>query len=432
MILGKKSAAKSISLLWLGSIAGAGCAFITQVILARELGPASFGVFAAVLSMIMLVTPLAGFGVGSFWLKAFGQEGWAAQRWFHKSFLFISLTTFFVIIALMAWAFLGPHDSLTTFLITVMTFYLLGQLVVDLVSAKLQLEESYLRLAIWQFLPHLLRLLIIVFFAYIVTTQLTLNIAVYAYALISLCVFGLGAWLLSQLYIGKLRLKGHGDKSKSPDYQIKSVKLRDIASQSWPFGFAGIFYLIYFQSAVILLKYLVGDEAAGIYNVAIIILVAVYMLPSVIYQKFLLPKMHRWSNNDRKMFYQVFRVGNWGMLILGVVAMILIWLFAPFGIKSLFGAEYQGAIMPLMILAFAVPLRFVSTSVGAVLVTQEHMQKKVCYMGIVALINVIFCLILIPVYGVIGAAIATTISDIVLLLFYFLGSKHVFLKSEKV
>lgn len=427
-----KSAAKAISLLWLGSIAGAGCAFLTQVILARELGPTNFGLFSAVLSMIILVTPLAGFGVGSFWLKAFGQEGWAAQRWFHKSFVFISLTTFLVIIALMAWAFLGPHEALTTFLINVMTFYLLSQLVVDLVSAKLQLEESYFRLALWQFLPHLLRLLIIVFLAYIVTTQLTLNIAVYAYALISLCVFGLGVSLLWQLYIGRFRLKGHGDKLIIPKYQITSVKLIDVVSQSWPFGFAGIFYLVYFQSAVILLKYIEGDEAAGIYNVAIIIMVAVYMLPSVIYQKFLLPKMHRWSNSDRQMFYKVFRVGNRGMLVLGIVAMILIWLFAPLVIKSLFGTEYQGAIMPLMILAFAVPLRFVSTSVGAVLVTQEHMREKVCYMGIVALINVIFCLILIPDYGVIGAAIATSLSDLVLLFLYFLGSKRVFLKSEKV
>ena len=146
--MGRKQAIKAISLLWLGSILGAGCAFLTQMLLARELGPDAFGVFAAALAMVVLVTPLASFGIGAFWLKAFGQEGWAAVRWLRESLKYTLITTLLVLSALFTWAMFGPHDETTRNLLMVLSVYLLGQVAVELVSAKLQLEERYLALAL--------------------------------------------------------------------------------------------------------------------------------------------------------------------------------------------------------------------------------------------------------------------------------------------
>ena len=159
----KKQAAKTISLLWLGSILGGGCAFLTQVLLARELGPATYGLFAAALGMVTLVSPLASFGVGGFWLMVFGQEGWQAVRWLRGSFSFTAITIFLVLVALFSWAVLGPHDETTRGLLLLLSVYVLGQVAVELVSAKLQLEERYLALTMWQFLPNMLRLSLVAY-----------------------------------------------------------------------------------------------------------------------------------------------------------------------------------------------------------------------------------------------------------------------------
>ena len=70
----KKKAFNALALLWLGTLIGAGLAFLTQIILARKLGSEYFGMFSAVLAMVTLVTPLAGFGISQLWLKVFGQE----------------------------------------------------------------------------------------------------------------------------------------------------------------------------------------------------------------------------------------------------------------------------------------------------------------------------------------------------------------------
>jgi O-antigen/teichoic acid export membrane protein len=422
--MSKKHAIKSISLLWMGSLIGAGCAFLTQVILARQLGPSDFGIFSAALATTNLLAPLAGFGIAAYWLKVFGEEGWKATRWLKGSFKFVILSTLAVLLLLVSWALFGPNDTLTTTLLLILTIYILGQVAIELVSSKLQLEENYIHLAFWQFSPHLARLLLVGIIIYTMTNLVTSQIIAYIYAGVSLLFLIIGSIFLFRMYQGSFSLVGHKHTEEPiKEDNINSPSILQVASQSWPFGLAGIFYLIYFQSDIILLKYLSSAESAGIYNVAFVIMAAVYLFPSVVYQKFLLPKIHRWANHARTHFYHIYRIGNIWMVSFGLIAMFSLWIILPWFIPFLFGPEYHDAIKLLIILSFAVPIRFLATSIGSTLVTQDHMRKKVKYMGIVALLNIILNIILIPVHGAIGAAITTVFSDIVLLLLYYTASK---------
>jgi len=425
---GKVAAFRAISFLWLGSIIGAGCAFLTQVILARELGPTTFGVFAAALSTVTLLSPLAGFGIAQYWLKVFGHEGWHAMRWLPGSFRFIGLSTAIVFLFLLVWGKLAPHDALSASILLILSFHVLGQLSVELVSAKLQLEERYLNLALWQVLPHLARLILVVMLAYAATNLLSAQYAAYTYAIVASIFFVSAVWLLSRMYGGAFELKGHAIPQEAEVLsKLDFPGMFQVAAQSWPFGVAGLFYLVYFQSDIILLRYMTGAEIAGIYNVAFTVMVAVYLLPSVVYQKFLLPKMHRWAHSDREKFYQVYRQGNIVMLVLGLLAMLAIWLLAPWGVALLFGQNYRQSVGLLMVLAVSAPVLFTASSVGATLVTQTHMKIKVKCMGAVAGINVILNLLLIPPYGAYGAAVATIISNVSLLaIYYFYAERLVF------
>jgi O-antigen/teichoic acid export membrane protein len=429
----KKALFRAVSYLWLGSIIGAGCAFLTQVILARGLGPEEFGVFAAALGTVTMLAPLAGFGISQYWLKVFGHEGWLAMRWLKGSFRFIGVSTVTVLLLLLIWARLGPHDALSATILLVLSCHVLGQLAVELVSSKLQLEERYLNLAFWQALPHLSRLIVVVVLAYGATNLLSAQAAAYSYAAVALVFFVGAVRLSSRLYRGAFALKGHQPLETSATTSKAPVPgMFQVAARSWPFGVAGLFHLIYFQSDIILLRYMTGAEVAGVYNVAFTVMVAVYLLPGVIYQKFLLPKIHRWAHHDRARFYQVYRQGNVAMLILGIFAMTAIWLLAPWGVVTLFGRSYHGAVGLLMILAVSAPILFLASSVGATLVTREHMKSKVQCMGMVAGINIVLNILLIPPYGALGAAVATVISNLALLaIYYFYAEKLVFSDLEK-
>lgn len=427
--MSKKRAIKTISLLWASSLLGAGFAFLTQIILARQFGPDGFGVFMAALMTVTMLAPLAGFGVPQLWLKVFGKEGWGATRWLDSSFRFVVFSSMLVLIVIVVWAIIGPHDQLTTKLLIVLSLYVLGHVTIELVSAKLQLEERYLSYSFWQFLPHLIRFSsIFVLFVWL-TDLMTVQYVALIYGVVAIFLVVFGCLQLVYMSRKKFQLKGHGLNQNTECAQTVFPTIKTIIEQSWPFGMAGLFVFIYMQSDIILVKYITGAEAAGQYSVAFSVMAAVYLLPTVIYQKFLLPKIHRWANHDRERFFQVYRQGNMIMLVLGMIAMLAVWVLSEWGILFLYGIEYFESINLLNILALCAPLYFLATSVGATLVTQDHMKRKVKCMGLVALINIILNIVFIPSYGAAGAAVSTVISNVILLLTYYVTfRKYVFAK----
>ena len=86
---------KTISLLWIATLFGGLCAFFTQVIIAKNLGPANLGIFAAVLTFVTILSSFAGAGVELYWPKIFGKEGWRALRWLPGSYKLIFCRTKF-------------------------------------------------------------------------------------------------------------------------------------------------------------------------------------------------------------------------------------------------------------------------------------------------------------------------------------------------
>ena len=424
-----RKARGAVSLLWFGSLVSAGLTFLTQVVLARELTSAGYGQFAAALATVTLLAPLTGFGVAGLWLKVFGAEGWGAVRWLLSSFRFVMLTTAMALLSLAAWAAWGPNDASMRQLLYLLLPVIVGHLFIQLVSCKLQLEERYRTLAVWQLLPNLARLLLVLMIVLIMVAPLSLNIVAVVYALVALATIIAGFPHLRSMAQRRFTLKGHPNPTTVEIERLAMVppprmRVFDIAQGAWVFGLGSMFHLVYFQSDVILLKYLVGNEPAGIYNVAFIVMTAAYLLPGIIYQKFLLPKIHRWANHDRARFLRVYRVGNGIMLLLGCGTTVGILLLAPLIVPLLFGKAYQEAADLLAVLAFCAPMRFLASSVGATLATQEHMQRKCGYMGAAAVVNVLLNLLLIPTYAAKGAAIATVLSEITVLALYLLGARR--------
>src|SRR5690349_20248448 len=96
-----------ISFLWMGTICAAVFQFLSQIFLAKTLGPESYGSFAAAYAVVATIAPLAGFGVYRFLLRAFGEEGWEAIRWVPSAIKFAGISTAAVIFALISsiWFF---------------------------------------------------------------------------------------------------------------------------------------------------------------------------------------------------------------------------------------------------------------------------------------------------------------------------------------
>lgn len=422
-----KRAVQSVAALWLGALLGGVLAFATQTILARVLGVAEFGSFSAALASVTLVAPLAGFGLGGFWLNVFGKEGWVALRWLPDSFRFSAISTALTVLVLWIWAWIGPHERRTTYLLLVLTVHVFGQLALELTSAKFQLEGRHLRLALLQTSAHVLRFAGVLLLLIIAGQEaFSAEVAALTYAAVALLISFVGGYELVTMARGRLLLEGHDSASltNTPDTTERPGAFR-VASLAWPFGLAGVLYLIYYQSDLVLLRYFVNESAVGFYNAAVVVMTAIYLFPSALYQKFLLPRLHRWAYHDAVKLQMVYSVGNFSMVVVGSVILIVLWLLAPFVLPWFFGREYIDAVPLVRILALGLPLFFLASSSGAVLVTRHHIRVKVGIMALTALFNVILNLFLIPAYGASGAAVATVLSYGLLSMLYVHNSRRV-------
>lgn len=390
--------------------------FAAQVFLTRALPPEDYGALNAALAAITLASPLAGFGVGKYWLRIFGAHGWSGMAWVRPSIALAAMGTTTAALLVSAWSQLSALDPSISLVAVVLLPTLILYPASETVYAKLQIEADYTGLSLRQLLPNLVRL-------GVASLALALGLQLLEVATLlsaSLTVLALLFMRsVAKAGSGGLHLAGHGPRPEQVD--ARPPTLSQIGQAAWPFTLSGLFYLVYYQSDIVLLGWLAGPEAAGVYYVAFAVMAAVFMVPSVLHQKYLLPKLHRWVEHDKPKLLAVYRFGNGATLALGVVIGALVFALAPFAIDLVFGPDYTVAGRVVQVLALAIPGRYLATSVGAVLATEDNMRRKVWLMGLSAVVNVTLNVLLIPGHAMIGAAMATVISETVLLVSYLIA-----------
>ena len=421
-------------LIILGATALASLAnFAVQLVLARTLGPNEFGAFCFALAIVTLIGPLATFGIGSWWLRVFGEEGCAAQRWVKPSLKFSALISFTVITILIGWALLGPHDSRTGLLITILTGIVLSQVVIDLVSVKFQLESNYNGLAAWMLISHPPRLVGLLLMVFYVPFPSSLQVA-FLYLAISIVVVLTGCFHLARFYKGSLRFAEQHETTYSVTIEgyLKEPSLKSILVRTTPFGLEGFLFLVYYQTDLILLSYLDNKETVGFYGVSVVFIAAVCLLPSVLYQKFLLPKIHRWSYDDGNKFKAF--IGKGGILLFlgGLPITLIIWCGAPYLIQLFLGEEYLPSISLLMVMSLAIPFRYLAVHLGNVLCTRDLIWTNLRITGFTAILNVFLNFLLIPQYGGTGAAYATVVSYVFLAVLFAVAVQKNFWMNSRI
>ncbi|MGH8086360.1 MAG: lipopolysaccharide biosynthesis protein [Lysobacter sp.] len=409
---GLRRAAVALSSLSLATAVGAGMVFLTQTILARQLGAADYGLFASSLATVTIVAPLAGFGLSRFRLMVYGVEGWGADRWLRSTLRFSAITTALALAIVVACAFTIAPGTATRFTLLVLLPVILALLATDLVGNKLRLEERYHALSGWLLLIPGGRLAIASLL--LLVPALDVSFVAVGYGLLSLAIFAFGAPAMVALMRGEVALHGHGPRPATPKSAV-APGIATLWSQSWVYGVTALLYPVFFQVGTVLLKYLDSNVQAGLFGIAMAVMSAIYLIPSTIYQKYLLSKLHRWAVHDKPKFRQVYRQGIAGMFGLGLLVGATLALLAPWLVPVAFGQQYRGVVAVLLVLALCPPLRFLSTAVGAALLNRPQMGYRVRAMALAALVTVVFNVVLIPHYHALGAAFATIGGEIALL-----------------
>lgn len=399
--------------------------FIVGIIIARNLQPDTYGFFASTLATVTLFFSFSHLGIAQFWLKKTGKFGWRVRNLFYPSMLIVLKSMFLSILTIILIGVFVSHNDSEKFATILLSFHLIGLTTVELLVAKYQLEQKYDRIALFQLVPNLIRLIfiLVIFYVFNHISILTIACTYFIVSIITPIIF----WKdFANLSYGKIDLKNHHDKNES---QLK-LSQKQIIKSSVPFALAGFFHFIYYQSDIILVKYLSSNSQAGYYSGAVLIFSSIMLIPTVIYQKYLMPKIHFWFNHDKSFFVNFFKKSSVYMFIIGTMFFLLVYFNAEKIILFVFGKNYFDSIHLIKLLSISLPISFLSANLGATLVTDKTIRKKAKIMGFIAITNIFLNLMLIPSFDAKGAAYATLICNVLLFVFYFLESNK-FMLSER-
>ena len=195
--------------------------------------------------------------------------------------------------------------------------------------------------------------------------------------------------------------------------------IRVMVSYGWPLLPGFLIGYISDWGDHVLLRYFMSDDSVGIFYTANRIFVAVLAISTPL-STLLLPKFigQRNMNPDIEkeflgsIFPTLFVL--WALIIIPTLVVL------PFIFAWVVGTEYEEATTSFVVLSIAVPGSLLATICGVFFDAQGRMFRSVViYHSIMVVANIAISIILIPRYGVIGAAIGTAVSYIFVQLLYF-------------
>lgn len=180
-----------------------------------------------------------------------------------------------------------------------------------------------------------------------------------------------------------------------------------------PFGIAGVFAAIIFQTDTVMLSIMKGDAAVGWYNAAYRLVLGTLFIPAAFVSS-IYPVLSRFFISAKDSLVMTYEKSFKFLATLAIPLGISTTLIAGKIIFLLYGVEFANSVIALQILIWAVSLMWVRAIIGYTLASIDRQIVDTRIASMCALLNVVLNLILIPRFSYIGAGIASVISQIVL------------------
>jgi len=193
---------------------------------------------------------------------------------------------------------------------------------------------------------------------------------------------------------------------------------------SLPFAIVRMANTIYFYIDSVMLSYVYGQSAVGLYNAAYGIVFSLNFVPLLYGQSIypMLSRLFKTSKKEQELLVQFsFRL----MTIFAIPLGIGITLLSDKIILLIFGDEFFESIFILQILIWAIVFKFINSVFLRFLYAsdKEIITTKIILVGVI--VNIVMNIFLIPSYSYFGAAFATVTTEFILLigLYYYSSYK---------
>lgn len=398
--------------------------YVYRVIIARYYNPEVYGIFSLALMIVMVFVAISSFGFSDGLLRYIpwyrGKEKHEEIKhvfWFSIIISFIS-SIFFGFVLFYFSDFISInlfHNPNLIIFLKIFSFLIPFYVCANIFLSVLQaFEEISWNSFILNILQNVIKVFALVLF---ILLGFKTNAIIWSF------FFGILSMFVISYLVCKYKLPKIFEKSFLKNKAKKETR-REFFSYSWPLMFLTIIGTILLWEDSFMIGYFKGVFEVGLYNAAVPIIVLLRFVPELFLKLFFPLVTKEYSHKKLGVVEKLSKqVGKW-IFLFNLPLFLIIFFFPETVINILFGSEYILAANALRILSvgyFITSLVFVSNT----LVSAIGKSKLFLFNVIISLIlNVFLNILLIPSYGINGAAFATTITNIVASLLVFFQIKH--------
>jgi O-antigen/teichoic acid export membrane protein len=395
--------------LFISKILGFFSAIFVGAWVARYLGPETFGLLAYSNNLVALFLPIAMIGLNDIIVKELvnAKNNIEISKIIGTAFQIKLFFGFISLIILISFVLLNKDFLEIRLLILIFSSFLLFQ--------SLEVFDFYFQSQVKSKFVVYARIIAVSGSSILKIILISIDASV-AYFAVAIILEFLITHLITLLYFNK-------SKIRISVFNFDKAYIFSILKRSWPLFLSGMMYIIYVKIDQIMVKEILGANAAGLYAVSINLSEVWYFIPNIIAASFF-PAILLSKAKDKKTYYK--RITNLYSLLfwLAILISLFITFFGEWIIEVLYGDLYVKSFKILSIYIWS-NVFFFFTTISSKWLVAEGFYMHSFYRNILgAVLNIILNVFLINKFGLTGAAISTLISYAFVGLFYDLFFKE--------
>ena len=384
---------QNISWAMAGKMANLLSGLFVAILVARYLGPESFGIYNYVIAFVMMFSVVSNFGLENVEIREMSKCEESINEILGTSFVIrVVMSMLTVVLVSIVACFIEDDNDVVVLMMCYSSTLLLNSFrVIRNYFTSILLNKFVVKSEITRTLIGiLLKLLLIIYNA---------PIDYFVYALV-FDIFMLGAGYVAAHYRYRGSLKS---------WKYSSFWAKKLIVESFPFLLSGTVIAIYQRVDSVFIKNLLDSEHLGYFSAANKIVDVGMFLPLVVCQTVtpVLVRKRRDSPTEYFLLRQKFLdFMTWG----GGLASFVISFFSYYLITVAYGSAYAEGIVVLRLLSWKIMLASIFAATAQIILIEEIQKWAVLRNLIGLLFSVSLNYILIPVMGVFGSAIAAIVT----------------------
>jgi O-antigen/teichoic acid export membrane protein len=371
-----------------------GVGLFVWVWIARYLGAEQFGQLSFALSFVGLFGAFATLGIQGIVVRDIVRNPDCASETLGTAAILQLIGGMIAyLLILVAIAYVRPDDFITRTIVAILGSIILlkaSEISIYWFESKVLSKYIVLTQSVVILFFSAVKVLLILKQASLMVFVWTMLVEAIVTAIILLCIMNILGPSLTKLHVSLKRAKS-------------------LLKDSWPVMVTVGFITVHLKISQIMLGQMLGDEAVGIYSVASRISESFYFIPMIISIS-VFPSLLEAKKSSEGEYYARLQKLYDLMVAISVGVVLLITLLSTPTINLLFDNDYPGADVILLIHSWTSIFVFLAVVSGNWFLT-ENLQKLMLVRGIFGCsLNIFLNFILIPLFSVSGAALATLLT----------------------